>query len=211
MTERTDDMERFASQIVYAVFAQGRLGLDYNLLAVYSSRDRAQELIDTQDEQLRACMAICELEYDRHPTDPYWSTPKGMASAFQLLAGMPEDALPRGDRGGSAGGATADPGTRAMDEFHRGRVALGSLLASIARDAGGMTDAEVSRFDQLRAPIAELEQRLVDATALTDRIAELEREREVTLAWLRETVSTQSPDEALASIRLLLATRSFGR
>ena len=144
MTERTDDMERFASQIVYAVFAQGRLGLDYNLLAVYSSRDRAQELIDTQDEQLRACMAICELEYDRHPTDPYWSTPKGMASAFQLLAGMPKDALPRGDRGGSAGGAAADPGTRAMDEFHRGRVALGSCMARVTPRPGFTAASSIS-------------------------------------------------------------------
>ena len=30
------------------------------------------------------------------------------------------------------------------------RVKLGSLLASIAREAGGLTDAEADRFDQLR-------------------------------------------------------------
>ena len=31
-----------------------------------------------------------------------------------------------------------------------GRVKLGSLLASIAREAGGLTDAEAKHFDQLR-------------------------------------------------------------
>lgn len=31
-----------------------------------------------------------------------------------------------------------------------GRLKLGSLLASIARDAGGMTEAEAEHFDQLR-------------------------------------------------------------
>jgi len=31
-----------------------------------------------------------------------------------------------------------------------GRLKLGSLLASIAREAGGLTDAEAKRFDQLR-------------------------------------------------------------
>ena len=30
------------------------------------------------------------------------------------------------------------------------RVKLGSLLASIAREAGGLTDAEAQHFDQLR-------------------------------------------------------------
>jgi plasmid stability protein len=30
------------------------------------------------------------------------------------------------------------------------RVKLGSLLASIAREAGGLTDAEAERFNQLR-------------------------------------------------------------
>lgn len=30
------------------------------------------------------------------------------------------------------------------------RVKLGSLLASIAREAGGLTDEEADRFDQLR-------------------------------------------------------------
>lgn len=31
-----------------------------------------------------------------------------------------------------------------------GRVKLGSLLTSIAREAGGLTDAEAASFDQLR-------------------------------------------------------------
>ena len=31
-----------------------------------------------------------------------------------------------------------------------GRLKLGSLLASIARDAGGLTDAEAEHFNQLR-------------------------------------------------------------
>ena len=31
-----------------------------------------------------------------------------------------------------------------------GRLKLGSLLASIAREAGGLTDAEAKHFDQLR-------------------------------------------------------------
>ncbi|MFH1804348.1 MAG: Arc family DNA-binding protein [Pseudomonadota bacterium] len=31
-----------------------------------------------------------------------------------------------------------------------GRLKIGSLLASIARDAGGLTDAEVDDFDQIR-------------------------------------------------------------
>ena len=31
-----------------------------------------------------------------------------------------------------------------------GRLKLGALLSSIAREAGGLTDAEVERFDQLR-------------------------------------------------------------
>jgi plasmid stability protein len=31
-----------------------------------------------------------------------------------------------------------------------GRVKFGSLLASIAREAGGLTDAEAEHFDQLR-------------------------------------------------------------
>ncbi len=31
-----------------------------------------------------------------------------------------------------------------------GRLKLGSLLTSIAREAGGLTDAEVERFSQLR-------------------------------------------------------------
>lgn len=31
-----------------------------------------------------------------------------------------------------------------------GRLKLGSLLASIAREAGGLTDAEAEHFDQLR-------------------------------------------------------------
>ncbi|MDR3324154.1 MAG: plasmid stabilization protein [Zoogloeaceae bacterium] len=31
-----------------------------------------------------------------------------------------------------------------------GRLKLGSLLASIAREAGGLTDAEAERFNQLR-------------------------------------------------------------
>ena len=31
-----------------------------------------------------------------------------------------------------------------------GRLKLGSLLTSIAREAGGLTDAEVEHFDQLR-------------------------------------------------------------
>lgn len=30
------------------------------------------------------------------------------------------------------------------------RIKLGSLLASIAREAGGLTDAEAKQFDQLR-------------------------------------------------------------
>ena len=79
MPERTDEMERRETRIVFAVFARGRLGLDHDLLAVYSTRERAQGLIDAQDEQLRACVVICELELDRHPTDPYWSPPS-MAS-----------------------------------------------------------------------------------------------------------------------------------
>ena len=31
-----------------------------------------------------------------------------------------------------------------------GRLKLGSVLVSIAREAGGLTDAEAERFDQLR-------------------------------------------------------------
>ena len=31
-----------------------------------------------------------------------------------------------------------------------GRLKLGALLSSIAREAGGLTDAEVEHFDQLR-------------------------------------------------------------
>lgn len=31
-----------------------------------------------------------------------------------------------------------------------GRLKLGSLMVSIAREAGGLTDAEVEHFDQLR-------------------------------------------------------------
>ncbi|MCW0021388.1 Arc family DNA-binding protein [Rhizobium sp. BT-226] len=31
-----------------------------------------------------------------------------------------------------------------------GRLKLGALLSSIAREAGGLTDAEVERFNQLR-------------------------------------------------------------
>lgn len=34
-----------------------------------------------------------------------------------------------------------------------GRLKLGALLTSIAREAGGLTDAEVERFNQLRDKI----------------------------------------------------------
>lgn len=34
-----------------------------------------------------------------------------------------------------------------------GRLKLGTLLTSIAREAGGLTDAEVERFNQLRDKI----------------------------------------------------------
>ena len=80
MTERHDEIERRQAQIVYAMFAQGRLGLDRDVLAVYTARGRAQARVDAQDEQLQACLVICEIELDRHPTDTYWSTP-GMAAA----------------------------------------------------------------------------------------------------------------------------------
>lgn len=82
------------AQTVYAVFAEGRLGLDHELLAVYSTRDRAFELVSEQDEQLRACLKIRELKLDRHPTDPYWNSPKGIARAFHILAGLPDDFFP---------------------------------------------------------------------------------------------------------------------
>jgi hypothetical protein len=157
MPERTDEMERRETRIVYAVFARGRLGLDHDLLAVYSTRERAQGLIDAQDERLRACLVICELELDRHPTDPYWSPPS-MASAFHLLADMPDDFFPDGSI----------------------EVRVGAI-----RNRG-------------------------DAMQLEERIAELERGRDATLGWLRETVSTRSATDAIAAIRKRLGLPADG-
>lgn len=105
--------------VVYVVFAQVHHGVSEDCLAVYSSLARAQIFMDSQDGQLRQCLIIREIEIDRDPSDPYWKTPpQGMSAAFDLLAGMPSDAMPE-DRG---------------DDFER--LKLGSLVVSIDREAG---------------------------------------------------------------------------
>jgi hypothetical protein len=116
----------------YAVLAEVRQGVEHDLLAVYSTRALAKAFTDAQDEQLRQCLVICEVEIDKHPSDPYWRKPHGLAGAFHALAGIPEDALP-GDRVANVAGASE-------------RVRLGTLLASIAREAGGLTADEAEAF-----------------------------------------------------------------
>jgi hypothetical protein len=47
---------------------------DLELLAVYSTRDRAQSLINAQPEH-RSQVRLMELELDQHPLDETWARP----------------------------------------------------------------------------------------------------------------------------------------
>lgn len=121
---------------VYVLFAQVRQGVEQDFLAVYSTLALAQEFIDAQDEQLRQCLVIWEVEIDKYPSDPYWKKPEGLAGAFHALAGLPGDALPD-DRVTDVADAPKN-------------VQLGSLTTSIAPEAVGMTDDEAEAFSAPR-------------------------------------------------------------
>jgi hypothetical protein len=79
---------------------------------------------------------ILEVEIDKHPANPYWNKPEGLAGAFHALAALPEDALPD-DR---VTVVAASPTS----------VNRGSLMASIAREAGGLTDDKAEALRALR-------------------------------------------------------------
>ncbi len=48
---------------------------DLELLAIYSTRDRAQSLINVQPEPRQSQMRLIELELDVHPLDETWIRP----------------------------------------------------------------------------------------------------------------------------------------
>ncbi len=179
MTEHADAMERYEAKFVYAVVAQGRLGVDHDVLAVYATPERAQELIDAQDDQLRSCLVIWDIELNKHPSDEYWAKPKGMVAAFHALADIPVDALAevRPTAGKERVAAASE------------RVKLGALMSSIAREAGDLTDAEAKHFDS------------------RDRVDDLERGCAETLDWICETVTTKSPEAAIDAIRRRLGVK----
>lgn len=209
--------------IVYGVFAQVRLGLDHpECLAVYSTRDLAQTIIDAQEERLRECLFIEEIEIDRQPLHDFWTTPgvgraialvkpndddrataaeepdqalRGMESAFHLLADMPDDAAPddcttaelllrvleQGNRDVLEGRTSSAAEVIARLRASHATGGLGSLMQSIAREAGGLTDAEAEALErdrtmptlaEMRANgrVKQLEARLVDAEAILDAI-----------------------------------------
>lgn len=78
---------------VYAVFAQVRGGVSHDYLAVYSTLERAQALIDAQCEELGSSLVIWPLEIDRDPKDDYWATPARCPELPHALKGPPAEDL----------------------------------------------------------------------------------------------------------------------
>jgi hypothetical protein len=66
------------AQVVYAVFAAVRGGVDHDYVAAYAKREQAQAFVDMQSEQLQQCLTVWEIELDRHPSDPYWTKPPAL-------------------------------------------------------------------------------------------------------------------------------------
>lgn len=135
MSETGDQSEPRAGRVIYAVFAQVRGGVAHDFLAAYSSPVRAQSFIDAQDESLKQCLAVWEVEVDRHPSDTYWSVPQGVAGALQALARLPEDAVPARDttNGGRPPEVTADMANLSLRvaELERAHVDFIDLLQEI--------------------------------------------------------------------------------
>lgn len=173
------------AQIVYAVFAAVRGGISHDWLAAYTSRERALAWINTQDAQLRECLVIWDIELDRHPTDPSWTTPQDVAGAARFVsrdqisaaAGTAphidsrqfrvdvDSVLDQGNRDQPAEARGVAAAFHALadlpvDAIPRDRVMLGTMLGSIAREAGGLTDAEAERFDRHSTALADLNERI---------------------------------------------------
>ena len=60
----------------YAIFARPYMNPgDLEFLALYSSQALAQRFIDCQDEQIRECLLVLNVEVDRHPSAEFWKRP----------------------------------------------------------------------------------------------------------------------------------------
>lgn len=79
---------------LYGVFAYARLGVDRELLAIYSTPARAQALVDAQSPGLQMWMRVEEVLVDRDPRDEFWRKPSAIGVAIaELEAG--KWAIPR--------------------------------------------------------------------------------------------------------------------
>lgn len=67
---------------VYEVLAQFDGNIGHDRLAVYSTKERAQRFINSQDAQLQPNLVVWEVVLDADPSDPYWIASRGMAAAF---------------------------------------------------------------------------------------------------------------------------------
>lgn len=70
---------------LYGVFGYPRLGADREFLGAYTTRERAQALIDAQDAELQMYMRVEEIVVDRYPSAEPWSRPGADSLAIAQL------------------------------------------------------------------------------------------------------------------------------
>lgn len=84
---------------LFAVFGYRRLTDDRELLGVYSTRQRAQALVDAQSSELRISMRIEEVRVDAHPEQKPWRKPRARALAIADLEAQVERIVRESGRG----------------------------------------------------------------------------------------------------------------
>lgn len=57
---------------VYCVFASGTMGIESELIATYSTRKRAQALIDAQESAVQRGLRIEVIDVDKDPEECFW-------------------------------------------------------------------------------------------------------------------------------------------
>lgn len=71
--------------ILYGVFVYARFGIDRELIAIYSTSQRARTLIDAQPSDLQMWMRLEDLVVDGDPSDEFWQKPTATAMAIAEL------------------------------------------------------------------------------------------------------------------------------
>jgi len=75
---------------VFGVFGFRHFGVERELLAVYSTRQRARALVEAQDRELQLWMRIEEIAVDKDLADEFWKQPTARVIAVAELVAKVE-------------------------------------------------------------------------------------------------------------------------